>query len=382
MRVALVHDWLTGMRGGEKVLSLLCRLLPEAHLFTLLHVPGSCDAAIERMRIRTSWLDSLPGIGRYYRGLLPVMPLAVERLDTSDFDLVVSCSHCVAKGLVRSPRAAHVCYCFTPMRYLWAQSPAYRARMGPARLIWPLLDRYLRAWDRRSAAHVDLFLANSQNVARRIASAYRRDAAVVCSPIDADFYAPTGQPREDFYLMVTALAPYKRVDQAVEAFARLGRPLRIIGSGPLHRRLARSRPPNVQLLGWQSDETVREHYRTCRAFIFPGEEDFGLTPLEAMACGAPTIAYGAGGALETVLDRPDPANPLAPTGLLYTPQTVDALVQAVERFEQAPPFDPDRLARWARSFSHQRFLDEFRDAVRPLLHAKGLPEPWSKPTAN
>jgi len=382
MRVALVHDWLTGMRGGEKVLSLLCRLIPSADLLTLLRVPGACDGTIERMRTRTSWLDGLPGVRRYYRRLLPAMPLAIEHIDAAAYDLVISCSHCVAKGIVRSPPAAHVCYCFTPMRYLWSQDPACRRGMGFSRVAWPLLRGYLRAWDRRSAGHVDLFLANSHNVAGRIARAYGRQARVVYSPIDTEFFTPSGGPREDLYLMVTALTPYKRVDQAVEAFGRLGRRLFVIGSGPLRRRLARRCPPNVRFLGWLSDEGVREWYRHCRALIFPGEEDFGLTPLEAMACGTPVIAYAAGGATETVLDV-DAHAPDGPTGLLYAPQTVEALVQAVRRFEQLDgSFDPGRLARWAGRFSHRRFLDEFRQAVGPLLASKGLEEPWSKPTAN
>lgn len=382
MRIALVHDWLTGMRGGEKVLALLCGLMPNADLFTLIRVPGACAETIERMRIRTSWLDDLPGVRHYYRSLLPIMPLAAEQMDATAYDLVVSCSHCVAKGVLRSPAAAHVCYCLTPMRYVWGQDRAYSRRLALLRPAWPLVRRYLRAWDRRSAARVDRFLANSRNVAARIRRTYGRSAEVVHSPIDTEFFTPDARPREDFYLTVTALTPYKRLDQAVSAFGRLGRPLRIIGTGPEAARLRRGAPDNVTFLGWQPDHVVRDHYRRCRALVFPGEEDFGLVPLEAAACGAPVIAYAAGGALETVLDARG-AGPAGPTGVLYAPQTAEALARAVERFEQSGrQFPPERLRRWAQRFSHRRFLDEFKQAVRPVLRHKGLDEPWSRPTTD
>jgi glycosyltransferase involved in cell wall biosynthesis len=356
--------------------------MPRAKLLTLVHVPGTCDRHIERMPIVTSFLNALPGVGRYYRYLLPVMPLAMEWMNAERYDLIISCSHCVAKGVIRRPGSAHACYCFTPMRYVWAQDDAYGGAMGLPGLALRASKPYLRAWDLRSARHVDRFMANSRNVAGRIRRTYGREADVVYSPIDTDFLTPDGGPREDFYLMVTALAPYKRADQAVEAFARLGRPLRVIGSGQQLEALRKSRPPNVELLGWQSDEVVREHYRRCRALVFPGEEDFGLVPLEAMACGAPVIAYGAGGALETVLDA-GTEGPDGPTGLLYAPQTVDALVAAVEKFERTEHvFHPRRLSAWARRFGPERFIEDFKRSLRQLLAAKGLGEPWSNDTGN
>ncbi len=376
MRVAIVHDWLTGMRGGEKVLSLLCGLMPDADLFTLIHLPGTCDSRIERMSIKTSFLNDLPGVGRYYRHLLPIMPFVIEQMDLSGYDLIVSCSHCVAKGIVRSPAAAHVCYCFTPMRYVWAQRTAYQRSMGLSGLILRAMQGYLRAWDRRSAGHVDLFLANSHNVAERINRCYGRSSVVVHSPIDTSFLRPDSKPRKDYYLMVSALNPYKRIDHAVGAFAQLDRPLKIIGEGPLLDDLRRQAPPNVTLIGWQSDEVVREHYRRCRAVIHPGEEDFGLVPLEGMACGAPTIAYGGGGALETVLDV-DSSDPSGPTGIHYAPQTVDALITAVERFEtNEHKFDQGVLSAWAHRFNPESFLDQFRFHTGRLLAEKGLSEPW------
>jgi glycosyltransferase involved in cell wall biosynthesis len=376
MRIAIVHDWLTGMRGGEKVLSLLCRLLPRADLYTLIHVPGSCDRRIEAMPIRTSVLDDLPGGRRWFRLLLPALPLVIERFDLSEYDLVVSSSHCVAKGVVRSPRAAHLCYCHTPMRYAWHHGRDYEASLGPAGAALRLLRPYLCAWDRRSASHVDRFVANSRNVAGRIRRCYGRPARVVYPPIDTGFFTPAPVAREDFYLIVSALTPYKRVEQAVEAFGNLGRPLRVIGGGPLLGRLCRRAPRNVTLLGRQDDEAVRQGYRRCRALVHPQEEDFGLTPLEAMACGAPVIAYGAGGALETVLDAPG-EEALGPTGALYTPQTAEALATAVRQFEdEESRFDPGRLSAWARRFDEEGFLRQMREEIEALLLEKRLPQAW------
>ena len=365
------------MRGGEKVLSALCELLPTADVLTMIHVPGSCDERIERMPIRTSALSDLPGVGRYYRYLLPLMTLAVEWLDLGGYDLIVSTSHCVAKGVVRPPRAAHVCYCHTPMRYAWSRHDAYGGMRALPAAALRLMRRYLQAWDRRSAAHVDRFLANSRCVARRIRETYHRGAEVVHPPVDTEFFTPDGGEREDFYLVVGALAPYKRVDQAVAAFARLGRPLRVIGTGQQKRIFAGGLPDNITYLGWQSDEVIREHYRRCRALIFPGEEDFGIVPLEATACGAPVIAYGAGGATESVVDvDAEVDGPCGPTGLLYTPQTVDALAAAVTRFERlADRFEPLRLRRWAQRFSGANFRARLEAILRPWLEGPGARRP-------
>lgn len=376
MRIAIVHDWLTGMRGGEKVLSLLCRLLPQADLYTLVHVPGCCDRRIEAMRIRTSVLDDLPGARHYFRFLLPVLPFFIERFDLSEYDLVVSVSHCVAKGIIRCPRSAHLCYCNTPMRYAWHHGQDYEKSLGLGGVVMRMMRGYLRAWDRRSASHVDRFVGNSRNVADRIRRCYGRPAGVVYSPINAGFFTPEEGAREDFYLIVSALTPYKRVDQAVEAFGKLGRPLRVIGGGPLLERLRRRAPRNVTLLGRQDDEVVRQSYRRCRALIHPQEEDFGLTPLEAMACGTPVIAYGVGGALETVLADPGPDR-LGPTGILYTPQTADALAAAVRQFEdQHDRFNADRLVAWARRFGEEVFLTRMTEEIGSLLQQKGLPREW------
>ena len=224
---------------------------------------------------------------------------------------------------------------------------------------------------------MDLFLANSRAVADRIRAHYGRDSQVVYPPVNTRFFTPGDEPREDFYLLVTALVPYKRVDQAIAAFAALRRPLRIIGSGPESRRLGRRLPANVRLLGWQSDDVVRDHYRRCRALVMPQEEDFGMAAVEAMACGVPVIAYGAGGAIETVVHVDQESN-VGPTGLLYTPQTPDGLAAAIAGFERVEGrFDRQRLVAWAHRFAEDRFLDEFKQAVRPLLQQRGWTEPWS-----
>ncbi len=372
MRVALVHDWLTGMRGGEKVLAAIGKMFPQADLFTLVHVRGTCPSLVAGRKVVTSFLDRLPWVGRYYRHLLPIMPWAIERLDLSGYDLVISSSHCVAKGVCAPPEAVHVCYCHTPMRYVWSQNGEYDRRLSWAvRSGMKMVRGYLREWDRHSAERVDLFVANSRNVAGRIRQAYGRESRVVWPPIDMEYFHPDSTGREDFYLIVSALAPYKCIDHAVEAFTRLNLPLRVIGSGQMLRSLRRRASSHIQFLGWQSDEVVRAHYRRCKALVFPGEEDFGMAPLEAMACGTPVLAYGAGGAMETVID-PATANEYGPTGLHYSPHTVEALVEAVRRVESgAVRFDPRVLRAWAEQFSLARFAEQFQEAIDVALEAKG-----------
>ena len=373
MRVALVHDWLTGMRGGEKVLAAIAKIFPQADIFTLLHVRGSCGRLVRGRRVITSILDDLPAVGRYYRHLLPLMPLAIEGLDLKGYDLVISSSHCVAKGVRRDGGALHICYCHTPMRYVWSQRLEYSDRIGlVGRIAMAALGRYLRAWDLRSAARVDLYLANSHNVARHVERIYGRSCRVVWPPVDTTYFTPDGGPRKGFYLVTSALAPYKCVDHAVEAFSRLQLPLRIIGSGQMLKKLRRSAPSNVQFLGWQSQEVVREHYRRCKALIFPGEDDFGMVPVEAMACGTPVIAYKAGGALETVVDV-EAGCELGATGLLYEPHTAEALVDAVRQFvRMSLSFSREKLVAWADNFGTQHFRKRFLAAVGPELNEKGM----------
>ncbi|HEX7091721.1 MAG TPA: glycosyltransferase [Longimicrobiales bacterium] len=369
MRVALVHDWLTGMRGGERVLEELIGLWPDAEIFTLLHVPGSVSPVIESRPIHASFIGRLPGVARRYRSLLPLFPAAIERFDLRGFDLVVSSSHCVAKG-VRPPGAPHVCYCHTPMRYVWDLYDDYfgpgRAAL-PVRLLMPAVAAWLRRWDRRTAARVDTFIANSAHVRERIRRCYGRDAIVVHPPVDVERFRPAAT-REDFYLIVSALVPYKRVDLAIEAFNRLGRPLVIAGTGPELGRLRRIARPNIRFAGWLPDEEIADLYARCRAFIFPGIEDFGITAVEAQAAGAPVIAYGAGGALETVIGwdgrRADA------TGVFFDEATPEALAAAVERADRAP-FDPAALRASAERFSPHAFRQGMLDVVERLVSVDG-----------
>jgi glycosyltransferase involved in cell wall biosynthesis len=362
-RVVLIHDWLTGMRGGEKVLDIFCRRWPEAPLYTLLHRRRSVSAAIEDRPLHKSWLNWLPGVHHYYRYLLPLMPRAV-RWRLPECELVLSTSHCVAKGVTPPPGTPHVCYCLTPMRYAWHMRRSYGWRGWKGWAADRVLNR-LRAWDRKTAAHVTHFVAISRAVQERIRECYGRDSVVIHPPVDTDYYSPDDTPRADYYLAMSAFAPYKRFDLAIEACNRLRRQLVVIGSGQDEKRLRSLAGPTVRFLGWQPDDAVRDHLRRCRALLFPGEEDFGIVPVEAQACGTPVIAYGRGGALDTVrplgeVDRP--------TGVFFEEQTVECLAETIERFEQhGEAFDPKTLRRHALYFAHPRFEREIFGFVHHVL---------------
>jgi glycosyltransferase involved in cell wall biosynthesis len=358
MRVALVHDWLTGMRGGERCLEVFCELYPDADLFTLLHVPGAVSPVIERRRIVTSFVQHLPRAATVYRNYLPLFPAAVARFDLRGYDLVLSSSHCVAKGARVPPDAVHVCYCFTPMRYVWDRYDDYFGRGAGAltRAAMPPIAAALRRWDRRSSGRVHHFIGISRHVAERIRVCYARSADVIYPPVDAQRFQVADDSDGDFYLVVSALAPYKRVDLAVRAAGRLGRRLLVVGSGPEAPRLKALAGPTVEFLGWRNDAEIAELYRRCRALLFPGLEDFGIVPLEAMAAGRPVIAFAAGGALETVVptggDEP-------PTGVFFPEQTVEALAAAILTFEgQADRFVPKALRAHAEIFDRPRFKDQ------------------------
>jgi glycosyltransferase involved in cell wall biosynthesis len=365
MRVALVHDWLTGMRGGEKVLDAICELFPDAPLYTLVHVPGTVSARIEARQIVTSLAQRLPSPRRFYRHYLPIYPLAVELFDLDRFDLVISSSHCAVKSVVTPSRAVHVCYCHSPMRYAWDQFDSYFGadQVGVA-ASWILrrVLRQLARWDAATAGRVDRFLANSQYVAGRIRRYYNRGSTIVYPPVDTDFYSLQRQPSSPSFLIVSALVPYKRLDIAIESCRRVGVPLKIVGVGPELSRLQAIAGPDVEFLGSESDDRIRELYRQSSATLLPGVEDFGIVPVEAQACGCPVVARDLGGARETVLD--------GVTGVLVKESSTEAFADGLARVLQTP-FDPEKVRDNALRFSRQQFLSTFKAAIEGALAERG-----------
>jgi glycosyltransferase involved in cell wall biosynthesis len=372
-RVALVHDWLTGMRGGEKVLEALCEIFPAAPLYTLVRVPGTVSERIEARPIHTSFVQHLPAPGRLYRHYLPLYPLAVELWDLSSFDLVISSSHCAVKAVKVRKDAVHVCYCHSPMRYAWDQFDAY---FGPdqigklkSRLMQPIMHAMAR-WDRATATRVDRFLANSQYVAGRIGRYYNRRSAVVYPPVATDFYTPESRSSARGFLIVSALVPYKRLDVAIEACRRLAAPLTIVGTGPEEARLRALAGPDTRFLGWLPDEEIRTLYRSAAATLLPGTEDFGIVPLESQACGTPVVALGDGGARETVVD--------GETGVLVAEPTVEAFTAGLNRATEAS-FDPAAARANALRFSKEQFVTSIKAALNDAITEKSggmLAQPW------
>jgi glycosyltransferase involved in cell wall biosynthesis len=361
-KVALVHDWLTGQRGGEKVLEVLAELFPEAPIYTLFHVRGSQIPDIEKKDIRTSFLQRLPWAKRKYRSYLPLFPLAVELFDLQDFDLVISSSHCAAKGIIPRPDALHLSYIHSPMRYAWNQYFAYFSprRLGPfSRWLIPPLIHALRVWDVASSARTDSFVANSRNVARRIEKYYRRKAEVIPPPVDTDFFRPEKErgisAGGSYFLIVSALVPYKMIDLAVEVFNRRGQELWIVGGGPEYRKLRRAAKSNIRFLGSLPAEDLRQAYRGARALLQPWEEDFGIASLEAQACGLPVIAYSRGGARETVLP--------GKTGLLFDDLSAAGLSAALDNF-QGLAFNKSAARKNAMRFSRPLFKKKISGFIR------------------
>jgi len=356
------------MRGGEKCLEVFCELYPDADLYTLIYAADKVSPAIRRMKVHASWLNRVPMIESYYRYFLWLFPQAIETFDLSDYDLILSTSHCVAKGIFPH-RALHLSYVHAPMRYIWDRHDDYFGRDASfiARFGMSLWRRYLQRWDVGSCDRVDCFLANSRNIAVKIEQLYGRESTVIYPPVDRDQFR-ISSALKGYYLIVSALVPYKRIDIAVDAFNRLGLPLKIVGDGPLRARLERSARPNVEFLGWVDDTRLADLYAGCEAVIFPGEEDFGIVPLEAQASGRPVIAYGKGGALESVIGIGDthPASGANPTGIFFTQTTPSSLIEAVERYRAIRHlFEPTALRRHASQFSRalfksrmQQFIDE------------------------
>lgn len=361
MKVALVHYWLVGMRGGEKVLEALCQIFPEADIYTHVYNPDSVSALLRKHTIYTSFIQKLPLSRRYYQSYLPLMPLALEQLDLREYDLIISSESGPAKGVLTRPDSLHICYCHSPMRYLWDMYHDYKQQAGHIkRLLMPILTHYLRSWDQLSANRVDHFIANSSFVAKRIEKAYRRSSSVIHPPVAINSFSISDQ-QDDYYLMVGQLTAYKKPELAVEAFRKNGKRLKIIGNGELLNSLRQQAPANVELLGWQSTDTIKQHYARCRALIFPGTEDFGIVPVEAMASGRPVLAYAAGGALDSIK--------AGESGLFFQQATADALCALVEEFEASEPqFIAKNIRNWAEQFSEDRFKARFLEHLQSWMY--------------
>ena len=357
LNVILAHDWLTGMRGGERCLELLCQGFPDAPIFTLKYDEEEVSAIIRKRAVHTSALQHLPFSSKRFRHLLPLFPELIEQMKTPRADLIISTSHCVAKGLVPQPGTRHLCYCFTPMRYTLFYDDYFGANRLKKRVVMPLLHR-LQKWDRHAAQRVDRFVAISEHVRDRIRRFYDRDADIVYPPIDLERCRPGGVRQGDFDIVVSALVPYKRIDLADAAYTELGFPLKVVGTGSEADELRRVAGPNIEFLGWQSDREIVHLYRTCRYLLFPGEEDFGIVPLEAQACGVPVMAFARGGALETLVPEE--------TAVFFAEQTPKSLVDAVQRATEID-WNEARIRENAERFSTQRFLDGLAESVQSCL---------------
>jgi glycosyltransferase involved in cell wall biosynthesis len=364
MKVAIVHYWLVGMRGGEKVVEALCEMYPQADIFTHVYVPEMVSERIRRHRIIPTFINALPRAARMYKTYLPLMPLALEQLDLRGYDLIISSESGPSKGIIPPSDALHVCYCHTPMRYIWNMYHDYRKSAGRvARLMMPPLAHYLRMWDVTSAARVDSFIANSATVARRIHRYYGSDAVVIHPPVDTNAFSIAAPSElEDYFLMAGELVSYKRPDLAVRAFNEMELKLVVIGGGEMLDEIRRIGGSTVTVLGSQPFDVLRQHYARCRALIFPGEEDFGMVPVEAMASGRPVVAFGRGGATETVAE--------GVSGVFFAEQTVEAISSAVKRLAGIE-INPEKIAAHARQFGQDQFFQKIRTHIDGLLAERG-----------
>lgn len=363
MKVALIHYWWLSSRGGEAVCSSISEIFPNmdifVHVFDEIVIRDSLSRSFNG-RITGTIINKFPGAKRYYQRYLPLMPLALEQLDLSDYDLVISSESGPAKGVITRPDAIHICYCHSPMRYIWDMYHEYLNSAGRLiKVLFPFVAHRLRMWDRLSADRVDYFIANSSFVASRIRKFYRRESEVIFPPVNVSEFSAE-EPREGFYLSLGQLVPYKRADLAVEAFNRLNLPLVVVGEGELHKELKAKAGPNIEVMGRQPFDVIRDLLQRCRGLIFPGVEDFGIVPVEAMASGAPVIAYAKGGALETVID--------GETGIHFQEQTVEALMDAVGKLERGEVvFDPKVLRCHAEKFSKERFKQQIQQFIDERL---------------
>jgi glycosyltransferase involved in cell wall biosynthesis len=359
LKVAIIHYWLVSMRGGEKVVEALCELFPQADIFTHVYIPENVSEIIRRHKVTTTFIQKLPASGKKYQSYLPLMPLALEKLDLRSYDLVISSESGPAKGVITRPDTLHLCYCHTPMRYVWDMYHEYLETAGGiTKKLMPYLIHYLRMWDYASAARVDHFVANSSFVAQRIRKCYRREAQVIHPPVSTGDFR-VSENLDDFYLMVGQLVRYKRTDIAVEAFNRSGKRLVIIGEGEHRPEMEKIAKSNITFMGRQPFPVIADHYGRCKALIFPGVEDFGIVPVEAMASGRPVIAFRKGGALETVVENR--------TGLFFDEQTPDSLIEAIHRFEETEHnFDAEEIVRHARTFDKEIFKEKITELLKTI----------------
>jgi glycosyltransferase involved in cell wall biosynthesis len=356
LRVAIVHYWLVSMRGGEKVVEAFCDMYPDADIFTLVYDESRISEKIRNHKITPSFLQNIPGARRNYRSLLPLMPFALESLDLSGYDLILSSESGPAKGIVPGPHATHICYCHSPMRYLWDHYHFYRRNSGPVtRALMPFLAPALRAWDVTTSARVDRFVANSHHVASRVEKYYRRSAAVLNPPVAVHDFAPASASG-DFYLCAGQLVGYKRTELAVEAFTTMAENLVVVGEGEELVRLKGMAGPTVTFLGRVPFAVLQDMLARCRALIFPGEEDFGIVPVEAMASGRPVIAYGSGGVLDSIIPNR--------TGILFHEQSVHGVIEAVRRFQSVEgAFRPELIREHALQYSEENFKAKMQQII-------------------
>jgi glycosyltransferase involved in cell wall biosynthesis len=359
MKIAIIHYWLVSMRGGEKVLEALCELFPHADIFTHVYDPEAISPTINRHKIKTSFIQKLPFVLKKYQSYLPLMPIALEQFDLRGYDLVISSESGPAKGVITGPDTLHVCYCHTPMRYVWDMYQEYRGKAGKmTNLLMPPLIHYLRMWDLVTASRVDHFIANSAFVARRIRKHYRREAEIIHPPVAISDFS-VAENIEDFYLVVGQLVSYKKIDLAVEAFNRSGKRLVIIGDGEQRAEIEKKAKANITVMGRQPFSVIRDHYSRCKALVFPGVEDFGIVPVEAMASGRPVIAFRKGGALETVKE--------GVSGMFFDEQTPASLNDVICRFEAVQDnFIPDRIVQHAGLFDKNIFKERFGELIHKL----------------
>ncbi len=363
LQIALVHDWLTGMRGGEKCLEVLCELFPEAPIYTLLHVKGAMSPLIESKTIYTSFIQNFPSLEKNYRMYLPLFPFAIESFDFSEYDVVISSSHCVAKAAKVRPDALHICYTYTPMRYIWEMYDQYFGK-GQASFVtrsaMKIIAPLLRVWDVHTSKRVHQYIAISEYIRKRIQLHYNTDADVIYPPVDTDQFQLSTE-HDGYYLIVSALVPYKKVDLAIEVFNQNEKKLLVVGKGPEEDKLRAMAKNNIEFLGWRNDDDLAKLYARCIALVFPGEEDFGIVPLEAMASGKPVIAYGKGGALETVVE--------GTTGTFFYEHTSSALHSAIERAATIQ-FSPEAIRTHSLSFTREVYKQKMKEFIEKKINER------------